>query len=119
MLPPFTRVALDFAQALVDADYDHAFSLLTPELQQRLTPAGLREQLYAMFIEYEPEDQPREIHVDEEQPALLTQWPAKQPDDLGWLYVGITGENFVEGIAVTVTMRDGRELIRAIEWGRP
>lgn len=49
----------------------------------------------------------------------MDNWPAKQPGDVGWAYVSIFGENFVEAVAVTVAKYEGSLLIREVEWGRP
>ena len=46
-------------------------------------------------------------------------WPAKRPADLGWVYVGISGDGLVEAVMVTVAMEDSKKVIRLIEWGRP
>jgi hypothetical protein len=45
--------------------------------------------------------------------------PGKQSDDLGWASVGISGDDFNEGIVCVVATIDGRNLIRELEWGRP
>jgi hypothetical protein len=38
---------------------------------------------------------------------------------MGWAYVGIEGDDFIEAIAVVVATISGELLIREIEWGRP
>ena len=49
----------------------------------------------------------------------MEDWPAKKEGDIGWAYVGIEGEDFVE--AVTLVVRDATPglAIREIEWRRP
>jgi hypothetical protein len=116
---PYAQVARDFGQALVDGDYEAAYGLLSPHLQQSWTPQALERELFAMFSGYAPESVPEELHFEEEDPFVMTQWPDRQPDDLGWAYVGIHGEGFVEAVTVIVAQVDGRALIRHLEWGRP
>ena len=38
---------------------------------------------------------------------------------MGVAYVGLQGDNVVEGITVTVASFGGALLIRDVEWGRP
>lgn len=45
--------------------------------------------------------------------------PGMKPEDLGWVYVAISGDTFSEAITVIVTLEDGDAKIRDIEWGRP
>jgi hypothetical protein len=116
-VPTFTHIALRFAQALVDADFDAACALLAPELGRELSPDVLRSRLLDMYSGYAPADGPRSAALDEE--FVLTDWPGKRPGDLGFAYVSILGKEFVEGVSVTVASINGRTLIRDIEWGRP
>jgi hypothetical protein len=116
----FTNVALSFAQDLVDENFEHAFQLLSPALQSQFSPPGLRQMLWRMFESYAPDDRPLRAVLDRKQmTSTNTDWPDKQPNDLGWVYVSILGAEFVEAVTVTVAHIDGRPLIRDIEWGRP
>ena len=49
----------------------------------------------------------------------MTNWPDKRPGDVGWAYVSIVGDDFVEAVAVIIVEVGGELLIREIEWGRP
>ena len=49
----------------------------------------------------------------------MTSWPAKQPSDVGWAYVGIGGELYSEAVIVVVTSENGEAKIREVEFGRP
>jgi hypothetical protein len=69
-----------------------------------------------MFEGYS-DGKPQRIHFDEE--FANEDWPGKLPGDLGYAYVGIEGEDFVEAVTVTVANVEGKHLIRDIEWGRP
>ena len=115
----YSSVGLAFGQALVDEDFERAFQLLSPNLQRQCSPTELRKKLGEM-LSYAPEDKPVRAVLDRELMASTnTDWPHKQPDDLGWVYVSILGEEFVEAVTVTVAQINGKMLIRDIEWGRP
>jgi len=113
---PHAKVAVAFASALVDGDFERAHALLAPALQQQFTPDALRENFVDMFRGY-ARGNAKSVTFDEQ--FSFENWPAKLPGDLGWAYVGIIGDDFVEGVAVTVADVEGRQLIRHIEWGRP
>jgi len=113
---PYIEVAVAFASALVGGDFARANALLVPELRTQLTPDGLREKFYGMFRGYSG-GEPRSVHFDEE--FQMYDWPDKRADDVGWAYVGIEGDGFVEAVSVVVAKINGALLIREIEWGRP
>ena len=115
-MTPHSEVAVAFASALVEGDFARAHGLLAPALRERLTPGALREELHAMFEGY-ADGKPTGIEYDEE--FSMTEWPDKQPLDIGWAYVSIMGEDFVEAVTVVVAEIDGVLLIRDVEWGRP
>lgn len=114
---PLARIAVDFASALVDGDFAKARSLLTDELQQTLTPERLRSELYGMFRGY-AEGHPTGIWY-EEGCAHEEDWPARRPGEVGWVYVGIHGDDFSEAVTVTITRIDDAYRICDVEWGRP
>lgn len=113
---PYAEVAVAFAQALVDGEFARAESLLAPELRRQLPQEALRENLYAMFRGY-AEGEPQRVHFDEE--FQMETWPRKLPGDVGWVYVGIEGDDFVEAVSVVVADVEGTLLIREVKWGRP
>lgn len=113
---PHARVAVAFASALVNADFERARSFLAPALRASLTPRILRKNLFGMFEGYAI-GKPKSIHFDDE--FVLDTWPDKRPDDIGWVYVGIAGDDFVEAVTVIVANVSGKKLIRNVEWGRP
>ncbi len=49
----------------------------------------------------------------------MTDWPARKPDDVEWVYVAIANDTFSEAVAVGVCRDGDRLAIRSIEWGRP
>ena len=116
-MPTFTDVAQMFAQSLVDQRFDDAWNLLTPALQAELTPGELSRRLRSMYERYEPDSCPERIWFDPEFSGI--DFPARQPDDAGWAYVGIEGDGFIEAVTVVVSNVAGRMLVRSIEWGRP
>lgn len=120
-MKPHSAVAVAFAQALVDCEFDRAYALLTPELRVTMTPELLREQLFSMFRGYS-DSTPTSIWFDEarhDADASFEDWPSKLPGDVGWAYVGIEGDDFNEAVTVTIAYIDGELLIRDVEWGRP
>ncbi len=116
MLTRYAEVAIAFASALVDGDFAHAESLLAPDLRLEYPSETLREKFASMFRGYAL-GEPRSVHFEDE--FQMENWPAKQPGDIGWAYVGIDGDDFVEAVAVVVADVDGKHLIRELEWGRP
>jgi hypothetical protein len=49
----------------------------------------------------------------------MTGWKVREPADIGWAYVGISGAGFTEAVSVIVASEGGRYAIRELEWGRP
>lgn len=115
-MTPHAEVAITFASALIEGNFSRAESLLTPELRRSLSREVLRESFYTMFRSY-TDGEPRRIRFDEE--FQKEEWPTKVPGDIGWVYVGIEGDDFVEAVRVVVAEIGGRPLIREVEWGRP
>jgi len=113
---PHGKVGVAFASALVDGDFERAHGMLAPELQRQLAPDDLRRELYGMFEGY-ADGKPERIHFDED--FAHDEWPGKLPGDLGYAYVSIEGEDFVEAVTVTVADFAGKHLVRDIDWGRP
>ena len=113
---PHAKVAIEFASALVEKDFARAEALLTPELRQELTREVLRARLYGMFRGYS-ESEPRSIRFDEK--GQMEEWPGKQRGDIGWAYVSIEGDDFVEAVGVVVSAVGDKRLIREVKWGRP
>ena len=111
-----TKVAVAFAAALVSGDFQTAWNLLTPSLQQEFPPQRLQERLDDMFSYFDC-GMPNLVHFDDD--FVMEDWPEKCPDDLGWVYVSICSRGHVEAVTVIVTEVDTKALIRDITWGRP
>lgn len=110
------KIAVDFTQALVDGDFELASSLLAPEIRQIMTPEQLRldyDGLIGMYLS------PASAQVVFDPQFTMTDWPGRRPSDVGWVYVSIVGDDFVEAVSVILAEYDGELLIREIEWGRP
>lgn len=110
------KIALDFAQALVDGEFEFASSLLVPEIRQVMTPEQLRldyEGMIGMYLN------PASAQVIFDPQFTMTDWPGRRPNDVGWVYVSIVGDDFVEAVSVILAEQDEVLLIREIDWGRP
>ncbi|BAW96565.1 hypothetical protein NIES970_14980 [[Synechococcus] sp. NIES-970] len=104
------EIALKFAQALVEGNFEAARLYLSPALQGQY-PAPRLQQVFAAMVAYG--DGPP---TDVEAIATLDNWPDKRPQDWRWVYVSIAGDGYGEAVTVIV----GRDhLIHALEWGRP
>lgn len=107
---PQGTVAAAFARLLVAGDFVGAAAMLAPSLQATVTASSLAAD-YARMIAY------GEGPAAQVQPVtVLDTWPDRQPGDLGWAYVAISGPGFEEAVTVVVTTAG---TIRTIEWGRP
>jgi hypothetical protein len=49
----------------------------------------------------------------------MSEWPTKEENDVGWVYVAMAADDFSEAVAVVVAEENGTLLIRSVEWGRP
>ena len=110
---PHGRVAATFALALVAGDFDQAHGMLTSTAKRRWELATLRTTFLEM-VEYF-ETPPNHVEVME----TMTEWPAREPSDVGWAYAAISSESESEAVTVVVSSEGGRHLIRSIEWYRP
>jgi hypothetical protein len=113
---PYQEVALAFATSLIERDFSRARGMLAPGLRAKLTEADLEEQLTAMYRSY-ADGQPEHALLIPE--GTAEEWPAKEPGDIGFAYVSISGEDFNEAVSVIVSDIVGALVIREIEWGRP
>ena len=107
------RVALEFARALDAGRYEDAHRLLAADLARELTPAKLKEN-YEGMIAYGPGPARSVVLL-----FALGYRPDSRPEDIGWAYVAIVGDDFSEAVTVVVSREDGRPVVREIEWGRP
>ncbi len=109
---PYGQVALQFATALLNGQFDEAHALLSASIREEWTPAVLQE-TYESMVEY------FEIPPDEVLTEVDTTMPGLKPDS-AWVYVAINAEGNGEAVTVIVGNEYGRYLIQDIvEWGRP
>ncbi len=105
--------AKTFAEALAKGDFDGAHTLLSADAKLIFPPTEL-ENRYRRMTEYGT-GPAADVQVIQE----LASWPDRQPDDVGWAYVAISGATFSEAVTVIVSRENGEDVIRSIEWGRP
>ncbi|MGD1105564.1 MAG: hypothetical protein ABR865_00855 [Terracidiphilus sp.] len=107
---PHGILAFNFAEALLNGEYDKAHNLLSADLKREYSVSGLKSRFEEMMsIADEFPDVPAVVVLDNSElrnPSL---------DGKGWAYVAIWTE------AVTVTVKPfGQELlITELIWGRP
>lgn len=104
-----------FAQALVTGDYAAAHTYLSQQTQAACSPADLAQH-YTNMTEYGSGPGQLDGHVQYED---MADWATRQNGDLGWVYISISGEDFLEAVTVIVSDEQGSPKIRQIEWGRP
>ena len=109
------RISEQFGHYIAAADYAAAHALLTNNAQDKYTPEGFRRSFEKMTA-YE-RGPIKTVLVDPE--FALEDWPAKQPEDVASVYVGLLGEEYVEAVSLILAREDGDIRIREIEWGRP
>lgn len=108
-------VAAEFANAIVQQDYQGAWRLLTKEAQATHTPAAMKAAVEAM-ISY-ASGPIRQAEVIEA--AAVERWPGQRSADLAVVYVALTGDSFSEAVELTISRQSEQRLIRDLAWGRP
>ena len=109
----YAATALDFTRALAHRDYVTAYELTSSDYKSRMSLADMQ----AAFDAIVPEDFGSDAPVEVGQ--TMEEWPGKQPDDAGWVYVSIAGDVYSEAVIVVVTLENGSLKIRDVEFGRP
>jgi hypothetical protein len=109
----YENFALKFALALMRGEFGAARSLLAKPLRRDLSTRDLEAAFMAMIAHAGAPVRSAEVT------SALSHWPAKQPGDIGWVYVAMSGETFSEGVSVAVCAENGALRIRDIAWGRP
>lgn len=102
-----------FVKMLVAKQFSDARACLTQKMQQEYSLEQLATQ-YEKMIAYGNGP----IQVDGYF-TFMDDWPTRLPQDLGWIYISISGADFIEAVTVIVTHENGSPRIRTIEWGRP
>ncbi|MBS0262256.1 MAG: hypothetical protein JSS02_09925 [Planctomycetes bacterium] len=110
-----TRVAEQFGQFIAQGDFASAHSLLTASARAAHSPADLQQAVERMIAK--GEGPITEVTLVSE--CILDDWPSKQADDVGYVYVALDGKGFCEAVTVTLTREDDQIRIRTLQWGRP
>jgi hypothetical protein len=108
--------AREFAERLARWDFVAADAMLTGPAQPRGGAEDLRTAYLRMTQRKDDGGEPDPVEV-----TVMDTMPANDgnADDLGWVYVSISGENFNEAVIVIVTRVAGQPRIRSLAWGRP
>ena len=119
--PEAIAVGLAFARALVEGRFHDAHDMLAPSLRDDFQSRDLEDH-YRQMTEYW--DAPADPVDDADATPGASEWPDKEPNDLGWVYVSIgsktpQGGVNLEAVFVRVANVSERHLITQIEWGRP
>ena len=114
-MKPYAEVAISFASALVRGDFSTAHALLTDELRSALPVDALQARFHEMYDWYETP--PVGIHSGED--FTMDDFAGRRPNDLGWAYISIHGDGWVEAVTVVVAAAPTDPRIREITWGRP
>ncbi|CAG1023469.1 hypothetical protein DOJK_02384 [Patescibacteria group bacterium] len=115
MTNDYTAVALDFAKALMNGEFELAHGFLAESIKAEYSPA-LLQQTYINMVSYflTPPHQCRiEVFMDD------WAYPPKQESDMGWVYVSINADSDGEAVTVIISQEQDHDVIRYIEWGRP
>lgn len=102
-----------FAKALVSEEYAEARLYLTHKAQKEYPLENLAR-TYQHMVSYWEGPVQVDGHFE-----FMAEWPAHQPEDIGWAYISISGSDFAEAFTVIGTDENGFPKIRDIEWGRP
>lgn len=111
--PDYRRIALEFARSLAARDYSKAYAMTSQEYREKNTLTQLRSGFETIVPTDWGTADPIEVS------KTMTNWPARQPSDLGWAYVSIGGDVYSEAITVVVASENGKARIREVEFGRP
>ncbi len=109
----YPKFASRFAMALTDGEYEVAHEMLSPDMQQKHTADALGKKFEAM-VKYGGSPAKVDGFIE-----TLEDWPDKEPGDVGWVYVSVSGDDYAEAVIVIVSANDGGMSISSIEWGRP
>ncbi len=109
----YKKTGIEFAQALADEDFKYAYGMLSEDLREKMSEEDLAQN-YRDMIAY------GQGPVTEVDPGDgYSDYPDMKPNELGGIYVSLSGANFVEGIAVFVCREENQARVREIDWGRP
>jgi len=112
--PPFCMCAEEFCSLLREGQFKKAHLLLTPAIRESFPASKLKAEWKRMI---------QNASVEECGVVLekhMTDWPDRQPDDIGWCYFSVSSTETSEAITLVVSrMQDNSDRISQIEFGRP
>lgn len=109
----YTSVAVAFTKALADRDYAGAYGMTSKEFRAGMSLEAMQAAFETIVSTDWTTVGPVEVGM------TMESWPDKQPSDLGWAYVSVSGDAYSEAVIVVVSREDGEPRIRSVEFGRP
>ena len=109
----YSTAAVDFVKALAGREYEAAYAMTSGDYQRRTTLSAMREGFETIV----PTDWGPMGAIDVGQ--TMEEWPGKQVDDAGWVYVSVGGDIYSEAVTIVVAREDGALKVREAEFGRP
>ncbi len=104
------QVALKFSTAMLNGQFDEAYSFLGSAICDEWTPSLLQETYEEMVEHFNP----NQVAVE----LAETEMPGMKPSSV-WVYVSIFGQDDGDGIEVVVSNENGKYLIQKLElWAR-
>jgi|GEM_PF-2029926 len=107
------KIAVEFALALAEGKVSKAHALMSEELKNKYTVERLGREFELMHA-YSSEV-PTEVSFV----TSMEEFAGKVPGDLGWVYVGVSGKDWVEGITVVSARENSDPKVRQVIFGRP
>jgi hypothetical protein len=112
------NVALQFTKALTVRQYVQAYAMTAKEYQKRVSMEEMRTAFEAIvppdWVVRGPAPMTDVMVV-----KTMADWPDKKPQDLAWVYVGIPGDAYSEGLVAILSNEGGTTKVRDVQWGRP
>ena len=106
-------LATDFVRALASRDYGRAYAMTSEDYRAGASQAEMQAAFEAVIPLDWGDTEPIEIGL------TMSDWPGKQSDDVGYVFVSIYGDVYSEGVSVVVASGGDSLVIRGVEWGRP
>jgi hypothetical protein len=109
----FSAAAKEFTRALCAREYDRAYEMTSARFRQGSDRDKLKTDFEAIVPLDWGETDPLEVT------QTLTSWPSKRASDVGWAYVGISGETYSEGLTIVIELENHALRVAEVEFGRP
>ena len=111
----YKQLGLAFANALINGEFDQAYSFLAQHLKTEYSPQLLRQRYETMVNYFLMPPSYCQVEV------LMDDWayPSKENADLVWIYVSINSDADGEAVTLIISEEQTHNAIRYIEWGRP